>query len=264
MYVPPTASVIQAPKPTYRIAVVGDSHCDATNATPGLETWPAILASQVHDAELFVASQGATGYAAPGTGNKTKYNSTDRIDALVDCDPQIIVVYSAINDDNRPTVGAEATAYFAALATRLPNTKIIVFSAWDAVTYMSSSARSDNIAAVKAAAAAAPNVLAYIDNNGPYWPATAHAAGTITAGAVVIYKGGVYRCLYTHTAISSMDYMQFQLLSWPTGTGSVGATAGDGNRDLFIDATDHPSQAAHKFIAARILYDVVRVLRLAA
>lgn len=247
-----------------RVACVGASFTKEYMTTGGfneLDSWTWQLQDML-GVETFQCARSGTGYTTA-----TAYNETVRMDNLVATNPDLIIVEGSGNDDGvaAATVTAGATAFYSACNTRLPGVPIIVIGAQpnDANT-VNGPTRLTNLNAVKAAADAAPNVLAFVDPVGsvPTLPA-AYTTGTAYAiGAKVLYQGGFYQArAAVASAPATLDTQFWLRLSWLTGTGSGGTPAGNGNRDVFTasDGT-HPSVAGQKNIAINIAREVRRVL----
>lgn len=211
--------------------------------------------------EMFQCARGGTGYATT-----TPYNDTTRMDNLVKTNPDLIVVEGSGNDDGiaAATLTSAAASFYSACATRLPGVPIIVVGAQpnDAAT-VNGATRLANLNAVKAAADAAPNVIAFIDPVGsvPTLPGAYTTGASYAVGAKVLYKGAFYQARVAVTsAAATLDTQLWLRLSWLTGTGNSTTPAGDGNRDLFLSNTAHPTPAGQLNIAANISREVRRVL----
>lgn len=236
------------------VAFVGDSFYDGSLGTPKFLCAP-FLMSRMLGVEAYSQSYGGTGYVDAGAFNT--FGSGTRVSAVAAADPELILVQGTLNDDNQPGVQAAAAAAYAAYAAACPSAKLIVFGPQpnDATSTISAN-RSANIAAVKAAADAAPNVLAFHDLVGSAAgvPAAWASGATYNEGDLVTRIGSVWRWSNGGTAgngSSPGTAIRWALVTCAyTGTGRVGATTGDGTRDtlLYSDSV-HPTAEASAALA---------------
>jgi hypothetical protein len=145
------------------IAWLGDSFFSGSNGSQALQCSP-FIASRYLGVESVIAglSAGATGYTVAGTSSI--FGASARTSVAAAVAPDLIVFQGSVNDDGQSGIGAAATAAFAAYAAVLPNVPFIVVGAQptaSATTLIAN--RSSNIAAVKAAAIAHPNVIGFHD-----------------------------------------------------------------------------------------------------
>ena len=116
----------------------------------------------------------------PGTGyvnGSLPMGNTARTSRLYAANPDYVVVFGSINDNGAAGIQAAASALYAGIATNLPNAKIIVVGP-EPVPANPSTNLFTNRDAVKAAALAAPNVLAFVDPIADTWLA---GTGNISA-----------------------------------------------------------------------------------
>lgn len=258
------------------IACVGTSNTGYDPATPALYhslgAWPWMLADALGMSCAQFGGNGSGYVNAPAFGGTGGGDSggNGRLNALIRVNPDFIIVEGANNDNasSYATINAAAAAYYDALNTNLPDTPVLVIGpmATDSGTDTSSN-RSRCSAAVRDAALAAPNVVAYIDPGdmadpgGAVWPTYATATA-YTAGQRVIYQGGVYKALSNFTSSgSSPEPTKWVLTSWHTGTGSAEYPAGSGTRDVLFNATHgHATAAGQRNYAYNIAREVLRHL----
>lgn len=239
-------TAVLAPGPSRpRVAFVGDSFFEGgTAATPVLQAC-AFRLGQLLGVDPVIASYGGTGYNA----GPELFGSTNRIAKVTSKKPDLIVMSGSVND-GATGLQAAATSTYAAYAAALPDVPIVVFGPQPSnATDTLSSGRAAAIAAVKAAAEAAPNVLAFYDMVGtaagtvpPAWVASASQ----NPGDLVTFNGSVYRWNGAAGNAGTTDpyaFNRWSLVTYAyTGTGRVGATAGNGNRDTFLSADNvHPT-----------------------
>lgn len=148
-----------------RLLVLGDSWTEGTAFAP--ISFARLLPRYLGIDDGAVCGQGGTGYTANGGGGgKSVYGSTNRLDALVANSPTDVVVFGTINDTaaTPSTITTAAGALYAALASRLPAARVFVVLPQPAgATDAASAAHISNREAVRAAATAAPNVVAVVD-----------------------------------------------------------------------------------------------------
>ena len=218
--------------------------------------------------EVAINAKSGTGYASAGAFEA--FGDAARLAEYARFDPDLIVISGTVNDDNKvpAAVGAAATKLYADLAAQHPRSKIIVFGAQPSnAADTVSAARSANIAAVKAAALAAPNVIAFHDMIGtagavpPGWSSSA----SYDPGALVTRYGAVWRWDHGNpgNVLSPGSTARWAPMTYVyTGTGKVGTLTGDGTRDFFLgsDAV-HPTPAGGLGLAQLQANDIRRDLR---
>lgn len=163
---------------------------------------------------VIVSGLPGTGYSKT-SGASPKWAGRIQADCL-DYDPAIIALLGSINDDgiDAATITAEANALYAQIRTALPTVKLVVFGTQNPGGALGATTLATKNA-VTAAAATNANVDLYVD------PIVNTTASTSTLG-------------------------------WFTGTGKTGATAGDGNSDVYVNGADnHPTKEGHRYIAFR-------------
>lgn len=252
----PVTSTITATPPMLDIAIIGDSFCAGSSASPQLQA-VAVTLGRLLGVNVINASTGGTGYEA---GAET-FGSAARIARATEQPPSAVVFIGSVNDPYTGTLQATAAATFAAYADALPGVPVIVFgpqpsNAADTI----STNRAQAIQAVRAAALAAPNVSYFHDMVGMEAgsvPAAWSAATTYNDGDRVTYKGSVYQ-LKTPGG-TSLNHTPGTNRRWGletymyTGTGKVGSVAGDGTRDVMLNADGiHPEIAGATALAIRI------------
>lgn len=263
-----TDTLTPAP-PLPRVAFVGDSFMDGSNGAPRLQAVAVDLA-RLFDVNPLIGATGGTGYIAGGSDGVHQFGSADRIAQLVAFKPELIVVVGSVNDDGSAGIQAAASAYYAALNTSLPGVPVIVFGPQpSSASGTISTGRAANGAALKAAAAAAPNVLAFFDMVGTASGTVPPAFATFQArvkGERVTYLGSVWEVV-TDGSSNTGPYVPGQDANWAmvtygySGTGQVGSPAGDGSRDLLLYSDSvHPTVAGAMALADRIAREVRAVL----
>jgi hypothetical protein len=274
-YPPATTAIGPVNDRRLRLAVLGDSWTGGALGIEELDLWPHVLA-QMLGADLGRMGQGGTGYATdnPGAG-VVRYTHPTRLARLAEFAPQLVIVQGSQNDDLAGKTAAEigdgAAAVYAHLARTCPDAAVVVVGP-PRLNAAPSPSRLANNDAVRAAAAAAPNVTGYIDQIGVtaaqaaaarlIAPSTSYAAGEIARDA----SGSFYRAAAAHTTGAATDYQLlragFTPLTWITGTGRFQALANDGGTaDLVLhnDAA-HLTAWGHLWFARRVLTDTVRLL----
>lgn len=256
LHVAATDSVGPVRAPSIRIGWLGDSWVDsATGATSTPQGLIPTIA-RILDADIRSCGQGGTAHSNPSTTGKAKYSDPSRIAGVAAHDPDLIIVSGSSNDDGfTSTVAADAAATFAALAVACPGVPVLVIG--PPCLPSNSASRIASRDAVKAAALAAPNVLGFLDQLDPAGVlsiATPFAASTVyKIGDIVVDNGIPYECRVDHTSAATRSSSAWEVMTWITGNGKVGATNGTGNADLFIanDAT-HPSPDGYQMLFARL------------
>jgi hypothetical protein len=248
--------IAQAPRKPV-VAFVGDSFWDSSSGTLDLQTGNFMLARML-GVECFSQSHGGTGYTVAGSFDK--FGDSSRVSAVSAANPELIVLQGSVNDDGATGIQTAAAACFAAYATACPNAKLIVFGPppTDATSTLSANRQTNN-AAVRAAAIAAPNVLAFHDmiGNATSTPAAFATFQTYADGTLLSSLGSVWKvsnggASYAGGPVVPGGAAMFALQTYVyTGTGKVGSTASDGNRDtlLYSDGI-HPMPEASAAFAA--------------
>jgi hypothetical protein len=245
-----------APAPRKPVVLfVGDSFYMGSAGCPPLLS-PPFLISRLLEIEAVDTSIGGTGYVA---GGANIFGSPTRIALATSAVPNLIVVSGSVNDDaNFATVGVAAAAAYAAYAAACPSARLIVFGPQpsNAIDTISTNRAAQN-AAVRAAALAAPNVIAYYDQVGTASgvPAAWSGVTTYNPGDRVTYLGSVYKAVNT---IAFSGGTPGNSTSWAlqtfaySGTGTSAVPTGDGTRDVFLYSDSvHPTIAASAAFAVR-------------
>ena len=248
-------SYLTAPPPRVRAAFVGDSFFAGSSSCPALSSSD-MIASRILGVECVGSAQGGTGYVATGDPSwATPFSGPDRVAAVVNADPDVVVVKGSVNDDGSTGVEAAAAAYYATLAEQLPGVPVIVIGPPPTnATSTVSAARSENNRAVRRAAAAAPNVAGYIDliggSSASTDPVELTQYGTWQDGQFVWWRGQVFVVKNAGQTYQNGPWMPdnngpfvAQTVAY-SGTGSTAAPAGDGTRDVLLGADNvHPTAA---------------------
>lgn len=233
------------------IAVEGDSFINSIVASDytAIDSWCWGI-FETFDVEMIQGGNGGTGYMAPAGGFVFGWPS--RINRLIGAAPDYLIVAGTGNDDGftYTQVKDAATAYYSAWATALPNTKIIVFGAMPRSAFGTHvNQRAVNLNAVRDAATAAPNVVAFIDSCGTIVDTPSYTTGAAYAlDAKAIYQGAIYSATVAiGSAPATFDHNQWKRIGWATGTGTRGATTGNGIRDVGWDIDGiHPTKRGQR------------------
>ena len=163
-----TASTAWEP---FKLAVVGDSWIDTADVIASVAGAIGLSLR----AETFMCGWAGSGYVAG-----TPFGSASRTAKLYAAEPDIIIVAGSINDNpSAASVQAAASAYYAGIASNLPDAKVIVVGPQPVpADYATSSTLLANRDAVQAAADAASNVLGFVDPISLGW-----LTGTGTVGS---------------------------------------------------------------------------------
>lgn len=244
-----------------RVAFIGDSFFNGSAAASTMRS-AAFQMSLMLGVDAGLAAVGGSGYLA---GTET-FGSTARIARVTALAPDLLVFSGSVNDATSG-LGAAATACYAAYATALPGVPAIVFGPQPSnATDTLSADRATAIAAVKAAAVAAPNVIAFFDmvgsGSGTVPPAFSGFT-TYNPGDLVTHAGSIWRWSSPQAGNSGPSYPGIDGYNWApvtyayTGTGHVGATAGDGSRDVFLYSDGiHPTVDGSLALATRQETDI--------
>lgn len=228
----PSDSVTAAGAPAYKAFVFGDSFVGSALSVAQQEAFPELLSRSL-GWEMFNLGQGGTGHIHDGPGARKAYNDPVRISTAVATGAQYGIIFGTVNDDantGQSQVQTAAASVYSQIAALNPKLDLIVVGPPPQHTTVAAS-RITSRDAVKAAALAAPNVLAFIDPIAGTWQARDGRTGG--------------------------DGQQ-----WIVGTGWEGATTGLGNSDAFIGTDNvHPTRAGHEHLAARIrnaMFDILK------
>jgi hypothetical protein len=265
--------IIAAPQRP-RIGIVGDSFTDSSNGVSSdkLNSFPTQLRILL-GAEVGQLGVGGTGYVS---GGASSFGAASRVAQMVEFKPDIMLFVGSVNDDSSfATVGAAATACWTAYAAALPGVPIIVFGPQPSNNIDTvGTNRAQANAAIRTAALAHTAVNAFHDMLGNAAtgtvPGTWSAGTTYQPGDLAVYQGSIWK--YSVDTASAHATAPSQSGRWTlqsaayTGTGQVGTTTGDGNRDVFLYSDGiHPtilgSQALGRWICRR-LFDTAATIGL--
>jgi hypothetical protein len=114
--------------------------------------------------------QGGSGYDQVGSGSGVEFGNAVRISELVTYNPDFAIIQGSINDNGHvpSVVGNKAADLYAALETQSPHTLIYVVGP-QFVDWTNPQSTLNNRDAIKKAALAAPNVVAFIDPIADAW-----------------------------------------------------------------------------------------------
>lgn len=234
-----------------RVAYVGDSFwAGTTSIATAVESGAAIIGRAL-GSDIGNYAIGGTGYLLAGSANT--FGSSARVASVQSYNPELIFISGSVNDDayTYSQVLAAATATYAAYAAACPGVPIIVLGTQpNSHGATLSAARAAVNKALKDACAAAPNVIGFIDRLGNLTgsvPAAWGTNGVYNNGDLVTYKGGCYEW-QGGNGVSTGSNTPYSTVRWVpktfalTGTGSTAATAGDGNRDIYLGSDSiHPT-----------------------
>lgn len=250
----PFKSIIQPVAPErFRIAVFGASFVADDYS------WVQTL-GRLTGAEVFQCGQAGSGIMNPGGGNTQSdagvYNTTSRITGLAATNPDVIVIEMSGNDRSYVTDLTSFNTYvtavktfLAAINTALPGRPIIVCDV-PPRGYTDTIANDTAwlLAGTRKAINESPtvNVVGYHDYLGTIVNTPTYTTGAAYAvGDRVVTLGAVWECTATvASAPSTFNTAFWRLFGWYTGTGRIGATTGNGTRDVLMgEGSDltHPS-----------------------
>lgn len=244
-------STIVAPPPRRpRVAFVMDSFGAGSAGTSGDQAM-ALTMARMLNAECISASVGGTGYVS---GSDT-FGGSDRVGVVAAGSPDAILICGSLNDDGKAGVQAAATAAYAAYAAACPGVPVVVLGPQpSAAATTPSAARTAVNMAIKSAALAAPNVIAFHDMIGtadgqpPDW-----ATGAYNDGDKVVRNGSVWQVVNAGATTSTTPDTsnRWRPLTWAyTGTGRLGTTTGDGSRDFLLHSDlVHPTPAGTRALS---------------
>jgi lysophospholipase L1-like esterase len=258
VWIEPTATLTRTKLRRPLLMGLGDSITGGANGVAAGDTWLR-YAAQILGCDWSNVAIGGTGYLTSGTQFR------DRITPdMVPQAPDAVVVFGGYNDSaqTQQAVQDEATYVLGQLRAQLPNTLIIAVGCW--LLGHSPAAAFFNVdAAVKSAAAA--NGVPFISLIDPLQRAgSAPAWATATAynaGDMVVANGVVWKCMTSHTSPGSFATTNWRATTFITGTGRVGATAGNGSADVVI-STDgtHPTADGHRALGYHLAQEIIRTL----
>lgn len=249
-------SVFPAPRKPV-VAFVGDSFY-AGNGGSDLLSCADFLISRQLGVECYSVSFGGTGYVNAGTSSV--FGSSTRLASIVAGNPELIVIQGSVNDDGQSGIQAAASAMYSSLATQLPKAKLIVLGPQPSNSVDTVSAnRSANIAAVKAAAIAAPNVIAFYDMVGSAAgvPADVATYQAYPDGTLVKQNGSVYKVNCPGGTYSNGPYLPPSIALFDLATAGYSGTGKSGtNRSVTDGVTTNASTTITSATAAFTSADV--------
>ncbi len=257
-------SVTRSGRARRRVATIGDSWVGGAASVPEMDLWINRLALAT-GWEVGRFGQGGTGYVNPGASPKVAYGNAARSAQVEAWKPDLIIVFGSLNDDaySAATVGAAADALYADLATRLPDTPVVVIGP-PRTNSAPPAGRLANRDALRAASADAPNVIGFIDQIGGTAATPAWSASTpyVKGGLYWHNSGVVYEALINYTSGASFSTGLSIPVTWFVGTGRVGATNGSGPTDRLVASDgNHLTSEGHAYFYRRVanaLADVIR------
>lgn len=265
--VPMQQTVTPAPRKQV-IAWVGDSFLAGSAGSAGYQSY-AWSVTQSLGCEYVGSVAGGTGFTSPGSFSV--YSDAGRVTTVAATNPDLIIICGSVNDDGDAGITAAATATFDAYAAACPGVPIIVLgpqpsSATDTV----SAGRASNIAEVRTAALAHDSVLAFYDMVGTADGIPAAWTNITYAGqSLVTYLGSVWKADFPSSdGISGTPGLNamWSRVTWALdGTGRVGATTGNGNRDTALHSDSvHLTPIGQRAFAAIALRTLLAFLASAA
>lgn len=259
VWIEPTATLTRTRLSRPTLMAIGDSVTAGANGVVAGGTWLSHAARMLRCDQINLGI-GGTGYLTSGTQFR------DRITPdAVPQNPDVLVVFGGYNDtaQTQQAVQDEATYVLGQLRTQLPNTLIIAVGCW-LLGHAPTTAMLNTDAAIKAAATASEvPFISLIDplqrsGTAPAW-ATATAYGV---GDMVVANGVVWKCMTSHTSPGSFATTNWRATTFVTGTGRVGATAGNGNADVIISSDGtHPTAEGHRALGYHFAQEITRKLR---
>lgn len=237
------------------------------------------------------SAQGGTGWLANGqTNNKDfqPYGHESRVNALVACAPDALIIVGSLNDDEWDKNAA--TRYFTVKSkvydtirtfrAKLPSTPIVVVGPEPSSSYrLANASHCDNIRAVRDAvreAGGPAKGYSFIDWVGASYGAfpdgskvAFNASGTYGRGDVVLFNGAYWLVQEpwapgTATPADAAAPTR-RLTAVMTGTGQVGQEKHDGTRDLLLSADGtHPTNAGSEALGLALAECIVSGLALIA
>lgn len=249
-----------------RIAWVGDSYMGGSSDVPPDRTID-VVAGRILGCESFSSAQGGTGWVADGHVNSADFRpfgDASRVKAVAQADPDFIVIVGSVNDESSDPANIQRAvlAGLDAYRAACPEAPIILVGPQPSGGERTvSTSHAVNCRAVYRAA------QEWLDWGFFYydWTGVAHLPGPAPefhagveyhVGDVMCADGAVWRVTGNGVANDgdTPQGLNFELLSGPmTGTGKVGAPAGDGTRDVWLSKDGvHPSGAGSEAIGVRL------------
>nr|DAJ69148.1 MAG TPA: cytosolic glycerophosphodiester phosphodiesterase [Caudoviricetes sp.] len=237
------------------------------------------------------SAQGGTGWLANGqTNNKDfqPYGHESRVNALVACNPDVLVAVGSLNDDEwdknaatrYPSIKSKVYDTIRTYRSRLPRTAIVVIGPEPSSSdRLANASHCDNIRAVRDAVREAGGPAAgyaFVDWVGASYGTWAdgsrvafNASGSYSAGDVVLYNGAYWRVDEPWRpdggTPADPDAPTYRLTAVMTGTGRMSAEKRDGTRDLLLSADGvHPTNAGSEALGLALAECIVTGLALIA
>lgn len=254
-----TDGAVAPTPPRRRLFVVGDSFVGGSGALGNDTFRPDAQIAQALDIDVGGSAVGGTGYLT--AGSFLVYGDAARVARAAAFDPHDILFIGSVNDStaNQATLTAAAAAAWADYKAACPDARLTVMGVQPSnATDTLSAGRFANNAALHDAAIADPNVERFVDliGNCGVAPVGAWTSGvTYQPGDKVTRLGAVWQLDMT-SAYSDTSFFtsRWRLLTGIYGTGRVGATASDGNRDLLLHSDGiHPTEKGCAHLARRMI-----------
>lgn len=237
------------------------------------------------------SAQGGTGWLANGqTNNKDfqPYGHESRVNALVACTPDVLVIVGSLNDDEwdknaatrYSTIKSKVYDTIRTFRAKLPSTPIVVIGPEPSSSYrLANASHCDNIRAVRDAvreAGGPAKGYSFIDWVGASYGAfpdgsraAFNAQASYSAGDVVLYNGAYWLVQEPWapgtTTPADAAAPTRRLTAVMTGTGQVGQEKHDGTRDLLLSADGtHPTNAGSEALGLALAECIVTGLALIA
>ncbi len=237
------------------------------------------------------SAQGGTGWLANGQTNSKDfqpYGHESRVNALVACNPDVLVIVGSLNDDEwdknaatrYATIKSKVYDTIRTYRSRLPRTAIVVVGPEPSSSYrLANASHCDNIRAVHDAvreAGGPAKGYSFVDWVGASYGSwadgsqvTFNASGSYRRGDVVLYNGAYWRVdepwRPDGSDPSSPDAPTRRLTAVMTGTGQVGQEKHDGTRDLLLSADGvHPTNAGSEALGLALTECIISGLALIA
>ncbi len=258
---------LQPSPPRPLITIVGDSFnagWTTGNNTSSLQGIGVVLA-RLLGVDVQLAAQPSTGYLVPSTTET--FGDAARITKGTERKPELVMFMGSGNDLGVSTLQAftmAVQATYDAWATALPSVPFVVFgiSPRDSTGTITSDIAARNNA-IREVAIEHSSVIAFHDTIGIPTGAVPIAHSSIKSdyqpGDYVTYQGSVWQ-LSPHIVGATPagtipgTSERWRLATWVmTGTGRVGATTGDGTRDVLLSSDGtHPEPAGLIALAQRV------------
>jgi lysophospholipase L1-like esterase len=260
VWVEPTATCRRGPRTEFTGLGLGDSITGGANAVARPETWLMRAAAAVGCDGWANAAIGGTGYTTL-TGTSA---FRDRIGDVTAIAPDVLWIFGGQNDQaaSAAALQAEATHVVQTIQAALPKTFIFLVGMW--VTGNPDASRVTLNNALKAAAVATGvDFINLLDPTGHGATAPAWAASTLYRPGDMVQNGGIpYVARVEHTSGGSFSATNWQGTGIIFGTGKVGATTGNGNADVAIQADGvHPTAIGQDILKAFISAESRRLMR---